>query len=42
MPELTITSVAHDQHGRYYELAEDEPLDGVTVDELDGTITLHE
>lgn len=39
--ELTINSVGQDGHGRCYDIGDDEPYDAITIDEADGTITLH-
>ncbi|MEZ3117846.1 hypothetical protein RYH80_18165 [Halobaculum sp. MBLA0147] len=36
-----IDFTGHDNNGRYYELTDDAPIDGVTINEVDGTITFH-
>lgn len=36
-----IKAVGHDTHGRFYDIADDCTYDGVTVDEAEGTVTLH-
>lgn len=41
MTTVNIDSVGHDEHGRCYDLGEDAPWDAITVNEADGTITLH-
>lgn len=41
MPKCTITSVGNDANGRSYDLDDDSPYDAITVNEGDGTITLH-
>lgn len=42
MAEYTIESTGHGEDGRYYELEDNNEFEGITVNELDGTITLHE
>lgn len=39
---FSYTSQADDKHGTYYELEDDAPYKGVTVDEADGEITFHD
>lgn len=41
MSEHDINSTGHDENGRYYDLAEDAPFEGITVDEATNTITVH-
>lgn len=40
MTTYKITGTGHDDAGRFYETAE-APIGGVTVDEVDSTVTLH-
>jgi len=42
MSNYNISSTGHDAHGRYYDLDDDAPFEGITVDEAMGTITIHE
>lgn len=42
MSKYNISSTGHDAHGRYYDLDDDAPFAGITVDEATGTITIHE
>lgn len=42
MSEHDIEFTGHDENGRYYELDDDAPYQGVTVNEADGTITFHD
>lgn len=43
MSEYDIEFTGHDENGRYYQIADsDAPFKGITVDEVDGTITFHE
>jgi hypothetical protein len=40
--EFDIEGVGDDRTGRYYDFNESEPVDGITVDEADGTVTIHD
>jgi len=42
MSEHEITFTGHDENGRYYDLEDSAPYDGVTVNEAKGTVTFHE
>jgi len=41
MSVFEIASIGHDDHGRYYEVDDAVPIEGVTVNEHDGTVTIH-
>lgn len=41
MSKHDIKAIGHDAHGRFYDIADDCTYDGVTVDEAEGTVTLH-
>ena len=40
--EHEIQFSGYDENGHYYDLDDDAPYDGITVNEADGTITFHE
>jgi len=40
--EYNITSKGTDGEGRYISLGEAAPVEGITIDEVDGTVVIHE